>query len=671
MIELDMSSNIKSVKGIGPSRAKLLYNLGIISVEDALMYFPRDYLDMSPLNFKQGSPDKIGAFPCIVTGACVGKRAQSGLYYAKVPVSDGHNTGYAIFFNQPYICKSIYKGNRLLLIGKIKKVSGEYEFQSPQWMKFDNVLPPDVDPITPVYSLTKGLSQKILRQTVKYILENINYIEDFLPGDIVKRHRLMSLNEAIRNLHFPKSFSDLDSARYRIIFDELLLFQLMAGLSKRQLTQENRKNFYDCLDLSEFISSLPFSLTLGQNRVINDILGDLKRDRTMYRLVQGDVGSGKTVVACSALYFAAKNRLQSVMMAPTEILASQHFETLTALFKPFNIKVELLKGATPVKARENILSDIREGFIDVVVGTHALLGEDVEFPRLGLVITDEQHRFGVNQRKSLEKKGQHPDVLVMSATPIPRTIAMVLYSDLDISVIDTLPSGRQKVETYVVNTGMRKRAYDFMVREIKNGKLAFVVCPAVEDNELDVTNVEDLTKSLRVSFPEIPIGMLHGKMAPKEKDNIVSQFIKKEVKVLVSTTVVEVGVDVSEASIMIVEDAERFGLSQLHQLRGRVGRGEHKSYCILISDSEKENAKTRLKYLTQCYDGFEIAQRDLDMRGPGEFLGVKQHGFFEFKMAGFVKDSKTLKVTKELSDLILEKGLLALSEYERLNNRLK
>lgn len=394
---------------------------------------------------------------------------------------------------------------------------------------------------------------------------------------------------------------------------------------------------YRILDLKPFLSKLPFVPTSGQVNVIKDIIKDLNSEYIMNRLVQGDVGSGKTLVACAALYLAAKNGFQGVMMAPTEILAEQHHRTLQQFLDAHDINVGILKGGMSKKERDACLTRLKKGDIDVLVGTHAVIQEDVEFKRLGMVITDEQHRFGVKQRENLVKKGQYPDVLVMSATPIPRTVAMVLYSDLDLSIIDTLPAGRQKVETYVVQDHMRKRVYDFMASEVKKGHLAYVVCPAVEENELDVVNVEEHREYLQKEYPFLKVEMLHGRMKQDEKDMILKKFLSKEIQVLVATTVVEVGVDVPYATLMIVENAERFGLAQLHQLRGRVGRSSLKSFCILISGFAQGNARERLNFLMNCHDGFEISQKDLELRGPGEFLGEKQHGFIEFKYASFTR----------------------------------
>lgn len=667
---MNMSSDITAIKGIGPAKAKLLTKLGIYSVKDVLLYIPRDYQDLSPLTFKQGREDQTGAFPCLVTGMAVSKRVRSGIYITKLPITDGQNKGYAVFFNQPYIQKSFYPNQRLLLIGKIKKNFGSYEISSPEWIKFKKGAPIELERICPIYPLSKGISQKFIRNTVKNALKISSGPEETLPYGILEQYNLLSLEEAVKNIHFPQSFRLLERARQRFIFEELLLFQLGTGLSRHYLKSEKRKNKYEMLDLKPFLSSLPFSPTSGQEKVLKDIIKDLQSEHIMNRLVQGDVGSGKTLVACAALYLAVKNGFQGVMMAPTEILADQHYHTLKGFLNPYNMNVDILKGGLPEKDRKNLLSKLKDGAIDVLVGTHAIIEEDVRFWRLGMVITDEQHRFGVKQRENLVSKGQYPDVLVMSATPIPRTVAMVLYSDMDISIIDTLPAGRQKVETYVVQDFMRKRVYDFMATEVKKGHLAYVVCPAVEENELDITNVEQHKALLKQQYPDLKIEMLHGKMKQEEKDKVLKQFLSQKIQVLVATTVVEVGVDIPSATLMIIENAERFGLAQLHQLRGRVGRSSLKSFCILISGSNQGTARERLNYLMNCHDGFKISQKDLELRGPGEFMGVKQHGFNEFKFASFVENTEILETTQKLAAQILDKKYLALPEYRNLKKLL-
>ncbi|MGI6484963.1 MAG: ATP-dependent DNA helicase RecG [Tepidanaerobacteraceae bacterium] len=666
---LDLSAKLHTLKGIGPARARLFLKLGIEKVDDLLYFFPRDYVDLTPLNFKNSTENKNGAFLCTVKAKAYTKRIKPGVRISKLPVTDGKNDGYAVFFNQPFIVNNFYKGQRLLLIGKTKKIYGEFQINSPEWIDFRDVK--EVPRILPVYPLTKGLSQKIVRKTTKNVVDSIDNIEEILPEVVLKKYSLMSLTDALRSIHFPKDFNMLKKARHRLAFQEFLTFQLSLGLVKQHLLGTNRINYYHNTDLTLFISGLPFKLTSGQKKVLRDIVDDLKKDKNMNRLIQGDVGCGKTVVACAALFLAAKNGYQGAMMAPTEILAEQHFLTLKKFLCPHNIKVEILRGGMPNKEKNLILHGAKNGTVDIVVGTHALIQKDVHFNKLGMVITDEQHRFGVKQREAFIKKGQLPDVLVMSATPIPRTVALVLYSDLDISTIEVMPDGRKTVETYVVGKKMQARVYDFMAREVKSGHRAYVVCPAVEDNQLDLANVLNLQKYLKQNYSEIKTEILHGRLKPDEKDEVIERFISGQTQVVIATTVIEVGVDVANATLMIIENAERFGLAQLHQLRGRVGRSSLKSYCILISDSKDNNARERLIFLMKCHDGFEIAQKDLELRGPGEFLGYKQHGFGQFKTANMLDNIQILEQTKNLSKKILEKNCLSLPEYRNLHSAIK
>lgn len=665
---LELSSIIDSVKGVGPARAALLHKLGIKTVHDALFYFPRDYIDMTPLNFSQGSEEKAYAFPCVVSGSAIEKIAKSGIRIVLVPVFDGKNRGHAVFFNQPYIKHNFRKGEKVIFIGKVRKNYGEYEIVNPEWQKFDE-LSAEFDRIVPIYPLTKGLSQRVLRQIIKEVLTKCE-VPEILPREIIERFGLLSRKEALKNIHFPQSFKMLEKSRERFAFEEILLLQMALIKTRRELAGDKRVNIYSDFNLKPIISSLPFSLTSGQQKVVDEIVNDLKSEKIMNRLIQGDVGSGKTVVACIALYLAVKNGLQGAFMVPTEILAEQHFMTLKNILGPQGIRVDILKGGMSSNERADILKNLKSGKTHVIVGTHAIIEKDVDFLRLGMVITDEQHRFGVRQRRELIKKGHNPDVLVMSATPIPRTLALVLYSDLDISIIDVLPEGRQKVETFFVRSDMRKRVYAFMLREIEKNHQAYIVCPAVEENELDVLSVEDLYANIKKDYPSLKVGMLHGKMRNDEKEKIIKDFLLNKIQVLISTTVIEVGVDVPNATLMIIENAERFGMAQLHQLRGRVGRSSLKSYCILISDSKEESAKARLNYLMKCHDGFEISRKDLELRGPGEFFGLRQHGFFELKIVNHIKDFQLLEEIKILATNIIDENKLSLPEYDELSRLL-
>ncbi|MCG0274661.1 MAG: ATP-dependent DNA helicase RecG [Thermosediminibacteraceae bacterium] len=658
-----MQKEVQYIKGVGPSRAKLLRTLGINTVMDLLYFLPRRYLDLTPLNFEQGSTDSVGAFPCVVTDYGYEVLTRSKIKIVKIPVTDGKRKGFAVFFNQPYMKNAFKPGDRLILIGKIKKSYGEYEILNPEWQKFDEINLSDYTKICPIYPLTRGLSQKILRKIIKNAFEEVLEVDEVLPPSLLNDYKLMPKLYALKNIHFPESWEKLKKAQERLAFEELLLFQLAMMVTKRHIMGEKRKNIYRDFDLKPFLKNLPFSLTEGQKKVVREIISDLKSERIMNRLIQGDVGSGKTVVASIALYLAAKNGYQGAFMVPTEILSIQHGATLKKYLEPLGIKVEVLKGDMPKTQKEEVLKGLEKGSIDVVVGTHAIIQDNIKFYRLGMVITDEQHRFGVRQREALVRKGYYPDVIVMSATPIPRTLALTIYSDLDISVIDTMPEGRQKVDTYVVDESMRERVYKFMEAEVKKGHQAYVVCPAVEESDTGLASVDEIGRELAENFPHLRIGILHGKMKAEEKDNIMKDFCAKKIDVLVATTVVEVGVDVPSATLMVVENAERFGLAQLHQLRGRVGRSNLKSYCIFITRSKDKNVRARLNFMMKTHNGFEIAQKDLELRGPGEFLGVRQHGIPEFKFVNLIKDLKVLETTKALATEIIKNDLLSNPEY--------
>lgn len=661
---LDLTKEVQYIKGVGPSRAKLLRSLGVNTVFDLLYLLPRRYLDLTPLNFEQGiAGEEVGAFPCVVTEKGYEVATRSGMKIVKIPVTDGKRKGFAVFFNQPYMKDAFKPGDKLILVGKIKKNFGEYEITNPEWQRFDEIESSDYTKICPVYPLTRGLTQKILRKIVKNVFQEDLKIEEVLPLSILKKYKLMPKLHALKNIHFPESWEELRRAQERLAFEELLVFQLAMMVTKRHIMGEKRKNKYVDFDITPFLKNLPFSLTKGQEKVVMDIISDLQSERVMNRLIQGDVGSGKTVVATIALYLAAKNGYQGAFMVPTEILAIQHATTLKRYLEPLGIRVEVLKGDMPKSEKKRVLEGLENGSVKIIVGTHAIIQDDIKFNRLGMVITDEQHRFGVRQRESLVKKGHYPDVIVMSATPIPRTLALTIYSDLDISIIDTMPEGRQKVETFVVDDSMRHKVYKFVEAEVKKGHQAYVVCPAVEESELGLASVDEIGRELAEKFPHLNIGVLHGKMKAEEKDNVMKDFCARRIDVLVATTVIEVGVDVPSATVMVVENAERFGLAQLHQLRGRVGRSNLKSYCIFITGSKDRNVRARLNFMMKSHNGFEIAQKDLEIRGPGEFLGVRQHGLPEFKFVPLIRDIRILETTKSLAAEIIDRDLLSTSEF--------
>ncbi|SKA92319.1 ATP-dependent DNA helicase RecG [Caloramator quimbayensis] len=660
--------DIKSIKGVGEKTLKYLNSLGIYTVKDAILYFPRSYEDrrnIKPINeLKDGD---IASIIADVSLIYANRRASTGKTISRVVFKNQTGFIVGVWFNQPYIKNTFKIGQRVFLYGKISKKMGEVQIIEPQYEK-------DIEDIkfgiNPIYPSNKHLSQKVLRKIIDECLKYIDSeINEILPDDIRKQKEIYDIKKAILNIHHPNDYAALDKSIERIKFEELLILQLGLFAAKKRFEKlENAYPIPVCSEMKEFKESLPFELTNAQSKTIREILIDMKKSKPMNRLVQGDVGSGKTIVAIIALFNCAMNKYQGALMAPTEILAQQHFLSLKSLLKNYSINIALLIGSTPKKQKVEIIEKIKKGEIDIVVGTHALIQENVEFKNLALVITDEQHRFGVRQRGELINKGHNPHVLVMTATPIPRTLALFVYGDMDISIINEMPSGRQKIDTYFVRPSMRDRVYDFVKKEIKNGRQAYIVCPLVEESEkLEAESaVETYEKLKEVYFKKFNVGLIHGKMNSIEKDLVMNDFKNKEIDILVSTTVIEVGINVPNATIIVIENADRFGLAQLHQLRGRVGRGSYKSYCILISEAKTDEARKRLKIMTQNSDGFIIAEKDMELRGTGEFFGTKQHGPLELKLADPFKDIDILKQTRDLAREMLEKNMLYKKEYFNL-----
>ena len=642
---------LRYIKGIGEKREELLKKLGIYSLSDLVHFFPRTYLDFTALTpISQIIPGEVYAFKAIVGYTPVENKIRKGMTIYKTMVTDGKAGVRITIFNSKYLADSLEQGEEYIFYGKVTANSGSLEMSNPIVEAFDKETG-----LKPVYPLTAGITSNILLKIMGNALEAYSKQDILLPvpEKIRQEYSLAHKNFALRNIHFPKSRNDLEISKNSLIFEELLIFQTaMLRLKNRNKgkTSLSLKDDYS----KEFASSLPFTLTGAQERVISQCICDMKCDVPMNRLVQGDVGSGKTVVAASLMYSAAKNKMQSVLMAPTEILAQQHYKTLKNLITDEDITCELLTGSVSAKKKADIKERLAKGEIDYIVGTHALLTDNTQFYNLGLVVTDEQHRFGVKQRGTLTGKGNNPHTLVMSATPIPRTLSLIIYGDLDVSVIDELPKGRQKISTFAVDTSYRERMYGFIRKNLDSGNQAYIVCPAVEENENDIASAvkhaEDLAKK---EFKDYKVGLLHGKMKPKEKDKIMSQFQSGEIQLLVSTTVIEVGVDVPNSTVMVIENAERFGLSQLHQLRGRVGRGKDKSYCILVSDAKGESARARLEIMCKTNNGFTIADKDLELRGPGEFFGSRQHGLPEMRIASFTENMDTVRQTHAAAKKIL------------------
>lgn len=669
---MELTDDVKFVKGVGPNRVKLLNNLNIYNLQDLITYFPREYEDRS-------KPKKIveteNGEECLIEGIVTShikeiRTHRRNMTIYKLIVRDDSDSCELIWYNQSYLKKMFKMGETYKFFGKINKKIGITEMLSPVYDiegKSKNT-----GKIIPIYPLTYNLSQNTLRQIIENGLDlSKDKLEETLPEYILKEYNLLSLKEAIEKIHFPSQLSDFEKARNRLAFEELLTMQLLLlTLKSKYKNIEEGIQFAKNAHMSDVINELPFKLTKAQLRVLEEIDKDMESNKAMNRLLQGDVGSGKTIVAMIAAYKAVKSGYQMAMMAPTSILASQHMENFINILEKYNIKCELLLGNTPKKKKEDILERLKNGEIDIIIGTHSLLEENVIFKNLGLVVTDEQHRFGVRQRSTIVSKGKNPDVLVMTATPIPRTLALILYGDLDISIIDELPPNRKKIDTFAVRKSMEERVNNFIKKQINEGRQAYIVCPLVEESEeIEAKSVLELAEKYKEEvFKEYRVEYLHGKMKPKEKEEIMQQFKDGSIDILISTTVIEVGVDVPNANIMVIENAERFGLAQLHQLRGRVGRGKYQSYCILKYQGNSEIIRKRMQVMQDTNDGFIISEKDLELRGSGEFFGTKQHGIPEFKVANLFEDIKLLKIVQELSIKILQEDPLL--ELER-NDKLK
>ena len=652
---IDLKQSVQFIKGVGPSRVKLLNILGVYTIEDLISYYPRTYEDRTKITkiaeLQDGQSAMIEA---VTTSGASTARLRRNMTITKVIVEDDTGRALISWFNQDYVKTRIHAKEKYRFFGRVSKKSGITEFNSPVFDAENEHK--NTGKIVPVYPTTKGLNQTSIRQAIENALALVNEkLEESLPEYIVKQYNLMSLEDATKQIHFPSNMEKFTLARKRLAFEELLTFQLALLSLKTQYDNEIRGIKYDeNVKMSDVINTLPFRLTKAQLRVLEEIDRDMESEKPMNRLLQGDVGSGKTIVAMISAYKAVKSGYQVAVMAPTTILATQHLENFNKILSSFGIKSELLISSLTKKQKQIVLDKLKSGEIDIIIGTHALLQENVEFKKLGLVVTDEQHRFGVKQRSIIAGKGNNPDVLVMTATPIPRTLAIVVYGDLDISIIDELPPNRKKIDTLAVRENMTGRIVEFIKKNVDEGRQAYIVCPFVEDNE-DMENVKSIEKLAKTYkddiFKDYKVEILHGKMKPKEKDQVMQDFKDNKISILISTTVIEVGVDVPNANIMVIENAERFGLAQLHQLRGRVGRGEYKSYCILKYNGNSDLIRQRMETMTATDDGFKIAEKDLELRGSGEFFGTKQHGLPEFKIANIfdAEDIKILKLVQELA----------------------
>ena len=652
---MDLNKDVKYIKGVGPNRVKLLNNLGIFTLKDLITYYPRTYEDRSkPKNICEC----INGEEALIEGVVCSKLSDVRIPHKtmqKLIVRDETMSATITWFNQSYLKNRFEVGKKYRFYGKINNQYGKITMTSPVFDDIDKTQ--NTGRIIPIYPLTFNLSQNILRKIIEAGLSEVEgNLKETLPDNLIKEYKLEEINQAIKSIHFPQEFEDFNKARNRLVFEELFIVQLaLLELKNNYITQEKGIKFDENAKMSDIINKLPFKLTKAQLRVLEEIDENMESEKSMNRLLQGDVGSGKTVVAMCAAYKAVKSGYQAAIMAPTAILATQHLENFKKIFDDLNIKCELLISGITKKKKEELLERLKNGEIDIIIGTHALIEENVVFKNLGLVVTDEQHRFGVKQRTKISKKGQNPDVLVMTATPIPRTLALILYGDLDISIIDELPPNRKKIETFAVRKNMTDRINHFIQKQIEQGRQAYIVCPLVEENEeLDLKSVEKLYETYKTEvFPQYRVEYIHGKMKQKDKDSIMQEFKEGKINILISTTVIEVGVDVPNANIMVVENAERFGLAQLHQLRGRVGRGEYESYCVLKFEGKSENVRERMKVMCDTNDGFIISEKDLELRGAGDFFGTMQHGLPEFKIANLFEDISILKLAQSAANKIV------------------
>lgn len=654
---MNYSDSIIKIKGIGEKTQKVFSRIGIETVQDLLEHYPRDYEEFGkpiPISqVREGSVVTIEAY----LGMSPRLKRVRHLQILNVQVRDSSGTLLLTWFNMPFLRNRLKMGSRYLFRGKISFKNGVYVMEQPKiyfnkedYYKLLKIL-------QPIYPLTEGLTNNLITKSMHEVHKNLEFAKDYIPRNISREYSLMDRTKALKEIHFPKDRDSLARARNRLAFDEFFLYSLALRMMRESKAQ-SKTNYpmVESRECSDLINGLPYELTNAQNLVWDEIKKDMTSEYSMNRLVQGDVGSGKTILAILALLMTVKNGYQGCIMVPTEVLAKQHYNSFRSLLSEYNISICLLVGSMTPKEKRDTYDKIRDHRVDIIVGTHALIQEKLEYDKLALVITDEQHRFGVKQREELMTKGKKPNVLVMSATPIPRTLAIILYGDLDISIVDELPARRLPIKNCVVNTNYRPTAYRFIENQVALGRQAYVICPMVEESEMiEAENVIDYTEQLKEVLPSnISVEYLHGKMKPKEKNDIMERFADGDISVLVSTTVVEVGVNVPNATVMMVENAERFGLAQLHQLRGRVGRGQHQSYCIFVCGTQSKEAKERLEILNKSNDGFYIAEEDLKLRGPGDLFGIRQSGDLDFKIGNIYTDAAILKLAakaaKSLSD---------------------
>ncbi len=667
-LEVNMKVILNDIPGIGVKSVEKLNRLGIFSVDDLVGYYPHRYEDRTVISQVCQLADGEKALISIrFSSRPKSKKTRNRKSIVEVDCSDETGVIRAIWFNQPYIVNKVSELKKVCLYGKVQKFNGRFHIVNPEIESIENAY--KIMGIMPIYRLSKGIMNYEVKKSVTGLFNKYgNSIKNIIPDYLVNKYKLLNRRDALRCIHFPPDRKSYLKAKTTLAFEELLILQLgLAAIKAKAVINKGIIHSYND-EINEFNKYLKFELTGAQKRVIEEIRRDMSSDRIMNRLVQGDVGSGKTVVSFFSIFLAYRNGFQSALMAPTEVLARQHYEGFCELFSSRGIRTRLLLGSQKKKEKEEIKRKLKNHEIDLIIGTHSLIQDDVEFENLGLVVTDEQHRFGVKQRSSISEKGNNPDVLVMSATPIPRTLSLIIYGDLDVSIIDELPPGRQKIETFITRENKYNRLLKFVRDELDKGRQIYFVAPSIMENENDIVSVEVIYEKLAQVFVDYKISCIHGKLKNELKEEVFEEFNQGEIDILVATTVVEVGVNVPNATIMVIEGAERFGLSQLHQLRGRVGRGREKSYCFLVTGSKNPSTMERLKVIEKSNDGFFIAGEDLKLRGPGEFLGVRQHGIVELKFASSYDYSKMIEVIHEESKEIIKDKLLDKDGFNEIKN---
>lgn len=663
---MNIDDNIKNLKSVGPKRLKLLNNIGIFSIKDLLYFYPRRYEDSSKiLKLSEGIIGEKATFRCRILSLLDNRNIRRGLSITSFLIEDDSAEAKLIFFNNRFIKNTIDFGETYLIYGKYERFRGRIQLTSPEIEKVDNIR--NLGRIRGIYNQTKGLTNNNIDYLIDQVIDK-NLFEECIPNDLIKKYSLIDKNRAIKNIHRPENRKSYALSKQRLVYEELLFFELSI------LSMQNRNNSSHGIKFNipnkiyEFINNLPYKLTSGQEKVLKDITGDMQNGKSVNRLIQGDVGSGKTIVSIILSLVAVLNGYQCAIMAPTEILAKQHFENFNSLLEAYGVRIKLLVGSTSSKVKKEILTNTANGMIDILIGTHSLIEDDVKFFNLGLNVIDEQHRFGVIQRSKLRYKNDKACNIIMSATPIPRTLSLILYADLDISIIDTMPGGRKNIKTLAINSSQVNEALTFIEKELNAGHQAYVICSLIEDNEdfENLESVEKVFKDLKKFFKNYKLALLHGRLSTDEKNKVMEDFKNRKIDLIVSTTVIEVGINVANATVMMIYNAERFGLSTLHQLRGRVGRGDAQSYCILFNNSKSEISWRRMKIMTDSTDGFYIANKDLELRGFGDILGVRQSGIPNLRLANPLKDQKILSYASTDAKNILKEDIDLTGKYKNL-----